>query len=242
MKKLFILSALFIFMGSINMFSQDLEEILESHFDVIGQEKILEYQSFVSKGRVVQMGMEFPMALYKKRPGKMRMEAEIQGTKMIQGFDGETGWAIIPWTGNMEPQTMGEEETKALKQMADIDGELYNWEEKGYELSLMGEDDMEGTPVYKIKLVKDEGDEYIYYIDSENFVILRADAKVMVNGAEVESSSFFSNFKPVSGMIMPHSIETKMNDQLMSQIVIDSVEVDVELEDSLFAKPETTEE
>lgn len=242
MKKLIAFFGLAIFAGGFTLFAQDLDEILESHFDVIGQKALLTHKTFVMKGNVVQGGMEFPMVLYQKRPGMMRMEAEIQGTKLIQAFDGEIGWAVMPWTGSLEPQTMGEEENKSLKQMADIDGDFYNWKEKGFDVALIGEEDMEGTPVYKIKLVKEDGDEFIYYLDAENYVILRTDAKIEVNGTEVESQSYYGNYKQVGDIIMPHSIESRVNNQVTAQIVIDSYEMDVDLEDSLFSMPETVQE
>lgn len=237
MKKTIVFFTALLLTGGFSIIAQDLDEVLANHFEVIGQDKILEYQTFVAKGKIVQMGMEFPMTLIQKRPGMMRMEAEIQGAKLVQAYDGKTGWAIMPWTGSLEPQDMGEQETKGLKQMADIDGELYDWEKKGFQLTLIGEEDMEGTPVFKLKLVKEDGDEFLYYIDAENYVVLRTDAKVEVNGAKVESSSFYSNFKPVSGVILPFSIESRMNDQVTAQIAIDSYEMDSQVDDSLFTKP-----
>lgn len=239
MKKLFIFLTIFVFTASINLIAQDLDEILENYFEVIGQEKMLEFETFIYKGKIIQMGMELPMTMYQKRPDKARLEAEIQGAKFIQVYDGENGWSIQPWTGSLEPQDMGEDETKSMKQMGDIDGDLYNWKEKDFQLTLIGEDDMEGTAVFKLKLVKPDGDEYIYFMDVENFVVLRVDAKIMMQGTQIESSSSFSNFKPVSGIVMPFSIEQEINGQLVMQIVFDSVELDVEIPDSMFEKPST---
>ncbi len=33
-----------------------------------------------------------PFIMTFKRPNKMLMEVDVQGAKMLQGFDGETGW------------------------------------------------------------------------------------------------------------------------------------------------------
>lgn len=239
MKKLFSFLTILILSASVNLIAQDPDEILENYFEVIGQEKMLEFETFIYKGKIIQMGMELPMTMYQKRPAKARMEAEIQGAKIIQVYDGENGWSIIPMTGSMEPQDMGEDETKSMKQMADIDGDLYNWKKKGFDLTLIGEDDMEGTAVYKIKLVKPDGDEYIYYIDAENYVVLRVDSKIMMQGVQLEASSTFSNFKPVSGIVLPYSVEQEMNGQVVMQIVFDSVELDAEIPDSMFEKPST---
>ncbi|MCF8391906.1 MAG: hypothetical protein K9H12_14500 [Bacteroidales bacterium] len=237
MKKYLTLLTILVFTSAVNIFAQDLDEILDNYFEVVGQEKMLEFNTIILQGKAVQMGMEFPMTLTQKRPDKARMEAEIQGAKIIQAYNGVTGWSIIPMTGSMEPQDMGEQEVKGMKQMGDMDGDLYNWKEKGFDLTLVGEDDMEGTAVFKLKLVKPDGDEFIYFMDAENFVVLRVDTKIMMQGAQIESSSSFSNFKPVSGVIMAHSIEQKMNGQVMMQMVIDNVEINSEVSDSIFEKP-----
>ena len=222
---------------SVNLIAQDLDEILDNYFEVIGQEKMLEYNSFIISGNVVQMGMEFPMKLYQKRPGKVRMEAEIQGAKMVQAYNGEVGWSVMPWTGSLEPQDMSEDELKSMKQMADMDGDLYDWKKKDFVVTLTGKDEIEGSPVFKIKLVKPDGDEFIYYIDAENFVILQVDAKTIIQGVEMEVSSLHSNYKPVAGMIIAHSVEQIMNGQTAMQMVFESFEVDAEIDDSMFEKP-----
>jgi outer membrane lipoprotein-sorting protein len=241
MKKIISL-ALALFTGvGMGIHAQDLDEILDNYFEVIGLSKVLETETVISKGKAVQMGMEFPMTLYQKRPGKARMEAEIQGTVFIQAYNGESGWTVMPWTGTAEPQDLSEDQVKAMEQMSDIEGDLYNWEEKGHKLSLIGEEDMEGTPIYKLKLEKEDGDLYYYYLDAENFVILKVDAQVMVQGTAVESSSYYTNFKPVEGMIMPFSIETRINDQVTMNIMLEEILVNEEVDDNIFEKTDPTE-
>jgi outer membrane lipoprotein-sorting protein len=239
MKKYFAIIITAFMLFNLNLAAQDLDEILESHYEVLGMDKVLKTKTIIANGKAVQMGMEFPMTLYQKRPGMVRMEAEIQGTKLVQAYDGTNGWMIAPWTGSMEPQDMSDDQVKGMKQMGDMEGDLYGWEDKGFKVTFEGEDEMEGTPVYKIRLEKEDGDVFTYYLDAENYVVLKVDAKVMVQGAEVESSSYYSNFKPVEGMIMPFNIESRANDQVQMQIVIDSFEVDAEIDDSIFSKPET---
>jgi hypothetical protein len=236
MKKILSIISAIVLLGSTNVFSQDLQEILDNYFEVTGLEKVLETNSMIAKGKAVQMGMEFPMSMYQKRPMKVRVEAEIQGMKMVQAFNGQDGWAIMPWTGSLEPQDMSPDQVKGMKQSADMEGDLYNWQEKGFMLTLEGEEEMEGTPAYKLKLEKPDGDVFTYFLDAEDYVILKVDAKVMVQGTPIETSSYYSNYKPVEGMIMPHSIETRMGGQVQMSLLIDGYEINPEIADSLFEK------
>lgn len=237
MKKLIsiVCTTLFAAFSAIN--AQDLKEVIQNHFDAIGQDKVVEARSVVMHGKILQMGMELPIVMYTMKPNNFRMEAEFQGNKMIQAFDGENGWAVIPWTGNTEPQDMGPDEIKQMKQRGDLEGDFYRWQEKGYTVSLEGQEDMEGTPAYKIKVLKPESDETIYYIDSESFMILKTISKTMMQGTEVVSNVSFSNYKMVEGMAMAFTMEMEVNGQSAGQLVFEKVEVNPELDKDIFKKP-----
>ena len=215
--------------------AQDLDGVLKKHFKAIGQEKLAEQQTILVTGKVMQMGMELPMVMKIKRPNKYRMEAEVQGSKMITAFDGDNGWMIAPWI-SPDPQDLAGEQLEQAKEQADINGDLWNYAEKGHTAELMGTEDMEGTEVYKIKLNKKNGDTQYYYIDTENYILLKMTTKTTRQGTELEVDNVFSNYKDFDGIIMPMNIESRAMGQV-SQIVFEDVQFGVEIPDSLFAKP-----
>ena len=217
MKKSFLIISAVIICITGTLTAQDLNGVLEKYFETVGLEKLKSVNSITMKGTAMQMGMEFPIVMQQKRPNMLRMDIEIQGTKITQAFDGSSGWAIVPMMGTLDPQDMTDDQVKSFKQMADFEGDLYNWEEKGFDVTLLGLEDMEGSDVYKIKIVKPDGDEFLYYIDSDYYVLLRTDSKILVQGTAVESSSYFSNYKPQDGMMMFYKMETRMNGQIVMQ-------------------------
>jgi hypothetical protein len=235
-KSLLIITAVFMCITG-TLTAQDLNGVLEKYFETVGLEKLKSVNSITMKGTAMQMGMEFPIVMQQKRPNMFRMDIEIQGTKITQAFDGTNGWAIVPMMGTLDPQDMTDDQVKSFKQMADFEGDLYNWEKKGFDVTLLGLEDMEGSDVYKIKIVKADGDEFLYYIDSEYFVLLRTDSKILVQGTAVESTSNFSNYKPQDGMMMFYKMETRMNGQVVMQADIKSYEFNLPMENSLFTKP-----
>ena len=214
---------------------QDLSEILDQHFSVVGQEKLAEVKTITVYGKIIQMDTEFSFVQKMKNPNKFRMEANIQGQQMIQAFDGENGWLIAPWIGP-DPQDLAGVQLKQTKEQANIEGDLYNWEEKGHQAEYMGTEDMEGTEVYKIKLTKKEGDEIFYFIDSESYVILKETRKMTVQGNEMEIESFPSNYEMINGIAFPMSIKTNTMGQV-TEILFDSVKIDLEMNDSIFVRP-----
>lgn len=236
-KSMAILFALFT--ATIFTHAQSLDEVLNSMFETIGQDKLIELNSMQFNGKSAQMGMETPFMIIQERPNKFRLEVDIQGATMIQAYDGENAWMTMPWTGSNKPQELSGIQLKSIESQSDFDGVLYNYEEKGYTAELMGTEEVEGTEAFKIKLEK-EGDITYYFIDAENFVIIKMTNQVKVNEAVVESETYFSNYKEVDGVVMPFSMEQKSNGQSQSLVTIEEVEFNVEVDQSIFPMPEDT--
>ncbi len=237
MKKILSLLFGFSFLLTLTAIAQDLDEILENHFEAVGQDKLLEVNTFQMKGKSMNYGMESDFTIFIKRPAKFYLEVPIQGNIMKQAYDGENAWMIAPWTGSTDPQDMTGPQKKGMKMQADFDGQLYNWKEKGYKAEYLGTDDMEGTEVYKIRIIDEDGDEFIHFIDSDSFVILKMKSKMKIQGNEIETETFYSNFKPIEGIIFPFNVETKFGGQTNSNIIIEEIILNPEVDDSIFEKP-----
>ena len=236
MKKLLSLMFAMLILASFSIVQgQDLKNILEQHFTAVGQEKLIKIKTFTIYGKIVQMGTEFSFVQQVISQDKFRMEADIQGQKMVQAFDGENGWYIAPWIGP-DPQDLTGPQLKQSKEQTNIEGDLYNWEEKGHKAEYIGTEDMEGTEVFKIKLTKKGGDEIFYYIDSESYVILKETRKMTVQGSEMEIESFPGNYEVFDGIVFPMSIKTNTMGQ-ETEILFDSVKFDMKMDDSIFSRP-----
>ncbi|MCX6283570.1 MAG: hypothetical protein NTW31_04960 [Bacteroidetes bacterium] len=214
-----------------------LDEVLSAYYKATGLEKMKDWTTLKESGKTIAQGMEFPFTMTVKRPSKLRVEAEVQGNKMIQAFDGNAGWSVIPWSGSSTPQDMTADEVKNMKEQADMEGSLYNWKEKGHQAELLGKEDMEGSSAYKIKLTKANGNIDTYFIDAENYILLKTASKVKIQGNEVESESLYTNYRDVSGVLIAGTITSKVKEQTVSQVVIDKTEFNIPVNDSLFVKP-----
>jgi outer membrane lipoprotein-sorting protein len=111
--------------------SQDVNEILDKYFETIGQKTLADIETMVATGKSMQMGMEMPFKTIQKRPNKALLEVEVQDAKMLMGYDGENGWMVAPWLGP-EPIDLVGSDLSSLLEMSDMDGYLWNYEEKGH--------------------------------------------------------------------------------------------------------------
>ena len=216
--------------------AQDLQEILDNYFETIGQENLLKIKSMHATGKAMQMGMEFPFQLINKRPDKMKMIIDVQGSQIVQAYDGETAWAVNPLSGSAEPVDLSGPEADGMMESADMDGQLWNWEEKGHQLELEGTEEIEGSEMYVLKLTKKNGNIDYYYLDPDSYLVVMVKSIVISQGSEIETESLISNYQDVNGYIMPFTQEQRMGGQTIITIMIEEVNVDEAFEDSIFSK------
>ena len=240
MKKIFI-SLLLIMIIIPTSFAQTVDEILAEYFAVQGQEKLLATNTFTTKGKIIQGQFEIPFTSFQKRPMKFRSEAEFQGMKIVSAFDGETGWSINPMSGATEPMPMTAEQVDRMKIQADYDGMFYNYADKGYTIELLGTEPVDDITTYVLQLTRPNGDIITSYIDAENFVILKTKSKMKMQGVETEAETIFSNYKYIDDILVPFSLETKMNGETVMQMVFDEITYNKDLDDSIFEVPQETE-
>lgn len=237
MKKMSALLSVIFLLSIMPVQSQSVDEILKEHFAAIGQDKLIKTNTQKLTGKMIQSGIEIPIIQMAKRPNKVRMEGTFQSLTFVQTYNGKEGWSINPFAGVAEPQPMTADELKSMGYQADMDGMLWNWKEKGFTVTYEGKEDMEGTSCFKIKLVTKEGDSFLYYLDADSYIMIKSTTKVKVMGNETEADTYYSNYMQVEGLAVPGKIESKMNGQVMMTMVIEKVEINTDLNDSLFEKP-----
>jgi len=202
-----------------------------------GMDKIKAIQSLDMTIKANQQGVEFPGKLEWKRPERMRLEMTIQGKTMVQAYDGKNAWTIMPFLGSPDPQVMSADDAKDVIEQADMDGPLVDYKAKGNAVELVGKDDVDGSPAWKLKVTLKNGDTSYVYIDTETGLNVKETSRRKQQGSEIEIDSYLGNFKPVEGVLFPFSIENKVAGKSMGQFTIDSVKANVPLDDKLFLMP-----
>jgi hypothetical protein len=236
-----IFSALLIFgwanTSTVQAQDETLEEILEAHFEAVGQEKLNEVKSMTMTGLMSANGMELKMEIKQMRPLYYHTKMLIQGMEIISAFDGENGWMKSPMQAAGKPVKMPEDQTKRTMEQADMDGFLYNYKEKGHKLVLIGEEEVEGTNTYKLKLTKSQGDEVLMFLDKDSYILIKTIAKMDMMGQEMEAETFYSNYKMIDGVAIATSIEVKAGSQGGMTMQFDDIEFNVELDEEMFKIP-----
>jgi outer membrane lipoprotein-sorting protein len=214
------------------------EEMIDRYYDAIGGvEKYTSLQTMTVTGKVQVMGMELPFTMSTKRPNKLHIASEFQGAKIVQLFDGEHGWMINPMMGTTEPQPMPEIQEKGFKVQADMDGPLIDWQKKGYTLEVLPDDEVEGTPVHRLRVGAGEGITITMCFDQDSFLLIKQTTKLKQDDAEFEQDTFMSDYRDIEGRLVPMAWEQRMGGDVQSNMVMESVVFDAPVDDALFTAP-----
>ena len=227
------------------MHAQDdltLDQVIQKHTDAQGgADKLKALTTVKATGNASLMGgqIEAPITMVMKRPNSMRMEMTVQGQSFVQAFDGTTSWTINPFMGSPEPQKSSEEDAATAREDSDfIDGPLFDYKSKGNTVELLGKEDVDGSPAYKIKVTKKSGNVSYIYLDAKTFLDIRSTGKRKQMGQELDIETNTGNYKAVNGVMMPFSLEQKNAGKTIIQFTISKYEVNVPADDAQFHMPE----
>lgn len=233
-------------LGSSAGIAGDLEEVLADHYEAMGGlEAIKGIKSVEMKGKaIVQGGMELPFVIRSIKPNKSRMDITIQGSKMVMAKNDEDLWGINPLMGSNDPMDLPESQQDNVKNQADLEGPLVNWKEKGHQLELMGEEDVQGSMSYKIKITREDGEVIFTYLDKETLAPLKSSSiQTDMMGSESEVHTYFTNYKEVGGTYMPFSMKmTSAEGVVQMEVVFDTINANVEIPADYFERPAKAEQ
>jgi len=220
------------------------DELIEKNIQAKGgREKLKAVQTRRLTGKMlVGPGLEAPFVLEQARPNKMRMEFVIQGMTAVTSYDGTAGWQLMPFLGKKEAEQMSADDLKQAQDQAEFDGSFVDYKDKGNQVELVGKEEVEGTPAYKLKVTKKSGDTEIVYLDADSFLEIQSEGKNMVRGQEVETVTSIGDYKEVQGVLFPFSIQSKPKGAAAGQgsfvMTVEKVEVNPQLAADRFGKPE----
>ena len=186
-----------------------------------------------SDGRVARVVREI------RRPGLYRLEFSFQGTKSVFANDGVRGWQVAPLQGQFEPRAVPPEADAAggLDQR-DIEGPLVDWRGKGHLVELVGRETLPTGEADRLKVTLAGGAVRWDDVDVASGQIVRSEVTRTVRGRATVLESTFSEFREVGGLVFPHVIETRArNRPRTTRIVIESIEIDPELDEARFRLP-----
>jgi outer membrane lipoprotein-sorting protein len=230
---LFVLTAVWAAPAS----AQDVQAILAKMIDAQGGAKALELikdSEVTGSIDLAQMGMSGALTLTKKDPFMIRIDIEIAGLLISQGFDGQKGWMINPQTGTTD---MSELQEKSMRRQALGPQALLHPEKFGITYTLKGRETVAGRDCHV--LIQKFGDGYVvtHYVDAATFQIAKTKALAVDStgsGQEVDSETVLSDYRSENGVLTAHKMTVFQNGAEVMTMTFSTLKVNANPPDSFF--------
>lgn len=182
---------------------------------------------------VPQEGLSVSFTQYKKEPDKRRIEMKVMGTAQVQGFDGKKAWEFNPQTGRAV-EIPGEDAIDIKRGSLALEW-ILNPEKYGITLVVKGKEKIDGKYYLVLEQVYSDGGKVILYVDPETYLTFMIKSKILDEMmVEVETETFFSDYKSVKGYIMAHKMISYLRGKEYMRIIYKKVKLNTQLRDHLF--------
>jgi outer membrane lipoprotein-sorting protein len=184
-------------------------------------------------------GADGPFLVELERPGKMHIEVTVQGQTLVRSYDGKSsGWILNPFTENKAVQPMSAEDISNISDESDFDGPLVDYKKKGNLIALVGKEDVDGKPAYRLKLTNKKGEMRSYLFDAESFRLIKWEGTRKIGDKNVPWESVFHDYREVDGLQFAFEIDSQAPGTGQAQkIIADKIEVNPQIDESHFGKP-----
>jgi len=196
------------------------EDVLRRHVAARGGEEAWRLvRSLEITGTQTTFSTPTPFTLYRARPNLYRFEQTIMKRQVVDVFDGSRAWGINGLMGNSWPLPAPLPRSDIIRKESDFDtpliGHAIGYGGNGLKVELAGLTEFEGARAYKLKVTaKGDGgegggkdDEETWYLDPTTFLEIARISRTEGFGQELEKRSYFSDFRAVGDLTLPHRIE-----------------------------------
>jgi photosystem II stability/assembly factor-like uncharacterized protein len=228
--------------------AMDVDEIVARHTEALGGKAgVSALRSLRLDGKITVGGGDFGLDLrwtaLLKRPGMIREDVTLQGLTAVSAYDGKEGWQVQPFEGRKDPERTSADDSKSMAQRADFEGPLVGWKEKGFSVSSLGTEDVDGTAALKLKVVRPTGDFEYDYLDPDYFLLIRAEKHTFVRGSEQIEEIDYSNYERVGGVWLPFAFESGPKGQAKTQRwTVETAAPNAGIDNPLFIYPKSKSE
>jgi hypothetical protein len=188
MKKIFALAALFLVTAT-GAFAQTADDIINKYVTAIGgADKWASIKSIKVEGQIEVQGIAIPFTMQGLHLKGTRMDAEFQGSKIIDITTPTKGWSQNPFMGKTNLDPITDEELKTKLDELDIQDDFVDYKTKGSTVEFLGKDEEDGNEFFKIKLTSKNGNEKTCFFDTKTYLIYKEESTVKQAGQEIKQS------------------------------------------------------
>jgi hypothetical protein len=211
--------------------TQTLEEIVSKHIEAIGgKDNWAKIKTIKIEGTMKAQGLEIKISIFQVDKKAFRQNISVMGMTGYSIVTKTEGWNFMPFQGQTKPEPITADDLQNEQDQLNVQDDFITYKELGKSLEYLGTDDIDGVECFKLKMIDKNQKETTYYIDPDNYLILKQVNKVKANGQESENSIIYGNYKKLDeGIVYPMSKSSGMMER-----EIDKLEINSAIDDSEF--------
>jgi len=223
------------------LLAESVETIIAKHIKAHGgANKWAKVENLKITGKFTAFSEEKAFTCYKTNSGHYYGDLQLGKHRVIEAFDGKTGWTIDPWQEINYARRINSGEENAFAQKADLLTPFYKYKEKGYQVEFVGKEKLEGLDVFVLKLTRTNGKSEKWYLDANTYLEYKYESNWVDFASALPSETFFDDFRTVDGLTIPFFVERTFGqrDRIMQ---IDSIEINPGFDQNWLAMPKRKE-
>lgn len=219
--------------------AQNVDEIIDKHIKAHGGVEAWEnIESIKVYGRFTAFSIEEDFFAIKTKEGQYYSELNLGKHKVLEAFNGKTGWTIDPWQEILYPRNLKKVEINVFYQKAELFTPFYKYKERGFRVQLLDNEDVDGVEMIVLKLTRNNGMEEKWYLDPDTYLEYKCESYWVDFGYPVPAESYFDDFRTVNGVVLPFFIERTFG-QRDRILQIENIEFNIKIDKSIFEMPKS---
>jgi hypothetical protein len=193
------------------------------------QQKWRAVNSLIVTGTEILFSTSAPFVFEFRRPDRVRFEQTLLGQKMTIGHDGTVTWWVHPLFEIVKPTAVPESDAVLARHTAEFESPLLDAAAKGHTVELLGKDEIDGQPAWKLKVTRKDGFEETWYLDTSTHLELARFDRTLDLPEAKDRWTYYSDFRTVEGLVIPHRQDQEYSIRHVS-LTIEKVQANPEIE------------
>jgi hypothetical protein len=138
---------------------------------------------------------------------------------------------------SQKAELIADDRLKSMQAEMDIAGPLINYAAKGNIARLSGKEFINGKEAFKINLTSNTGRDITYYIDADDYLLIQTRqlrAGIDGNMDEKEVITNYADYKPVDGVLFPHTVSNPGDGPVAGSVTFTNIEVNKAVDESQY--------
>jgi hypothetical protein len=225
-------------LGFISANAQTADEVMQKYISNLGGlDAFNKVKTAKMSGTLSVQGSELPITNQIINGRAMRTDVDVMGQSIVNAYIDGKGWKVNPVSPTPDAMDVTGDELVDYKSQSRLASELMDYKALGHKIELKGQESVEGTNAYKILLTnKENGKTSTYFITVSDYSLIKSVRSREFNGQTFEVETYHSDYKAFNGLKFSMSRESKVDGNTIQSVKLDKIELDVPIDEKIFAK------